>query len=57
VTPADRLLKAAHAAIDAQSAMLNAIQPRDAHQYVIRVKPRGESWRASVQVETAEREV
>ena len=54
MTPADRILKAAHQVIDRHSMALN-VEPTDRlHQIVIRVKPRGDGWRASLTVETAE---
>lgn len=37
--------------------LLDSLPPRDAHQYVIRIKPRGDEWRASVAVESVERKV
>ena len=57
MTPADRILKAAHMEIERKRALLDALEPCDAHQYVIRVKPRGGAWKASVAVEACEESV
>lgn len=57
MTPADRILKAAHAEIDRQSALLNALNPDKLHAVKMTLKPRGDRWRVSMAVETLEETV
>lgn len=57
MTPADRILKAAHAAIDAESTMLNGMRWDGTHMITIRLKPRGLAVVASLDIATREREV
>jgi hypothetical protein len=57
MTPADRILKAAHMEIERSRLMLDGLRLDDTHQVVIRVKPRGPALRVSLAVETVERSV
>ena len=54
MTPAERLLKAVHMEIDRKRPWLDALTPSEAHQYVIRVKPRGDGYRVSIGVDSIE---
>jgi len=56
MTPADRILKAAHMEIE-RTRVLDGLRFDDIHQVVIRLRPRGQAILASVAVETQEREV
>jgi len=56
MTPADRLLKSVHMAIDAERAWLDAM-PRQTHAVHIVVKPRGDGWRVRMSVDKAEEAV
>ncbi len=57
MTPADRLRRACDEVLRLSEGAINSVPGRDVHEYVIRVKPRGDAMRVSVVVETAEREV
>jgi hypothetical protein len=57
VTPADRILKAAHMEIEHVRTLLDAMPMGGTHSVTIRLKPRGSAIRASVDIATSEREV
>lgn len=57
MTPAERIFKALHMAVEADRMLLDALRLDDAHQVVFRVKPRGGRVLVSVAVETRERDV
>jgi len=54
MTPSERLLKSVHMEIEKKRAWLDTLALDDTHQYIIRVKPRGEGSYVSIGVEARE---
>lgn len=57
MTTDEALRRAALTVIERDKLLLATVQPELTHAILIRLKPRGKAWRASITVETAEGEV
>ena len=57
MTPADRLQRTVQALIERERRRLDAGEIRDLHVIRIICKPRGQEWRAALNIETVEVEL